>query len=210
MSAATALAADADALAMRRAARPASEPTLAATDVELVLAARRGERLAEERLYQRHVRAVAAVAVHLLGRTAEAEDVVQDTFVTALERLSQLRDADAFRGWLLRIAVRHVHRRFRRRKLLSVLGLGHGADDAGLEQHASAGLGSEGRAELRRIDAALRTLPAQEHMAWVLRHVEGLELREVASATSASLATVKRRLQRADARVEAHVTGGAS
>jgi RNA polymerase sigma-70 factor (ECF subfamily) len=190
-------------------ARP-PELRVDATDAELVTAVRRGERIAEERLYRRHVQAVAGVAVRLLGRSAEAEDVVQDSFVSAFERLSQLRDADAFRPWLLRIAVHHVHRRFRRRKLLALLGLDRGQDDAGLAQLAAPGMDHEGRVELGRIDAALRTLGAAERVAWMLRHVEGYGLGQIAIASGVSLATVKRRLQRAETCVAAYSRGGSA
>jgi RNA polymerase sigma-70 factor, ECF subfamily len=175
------------------------------SDAALVAAALRGERAADEQLYLRHVSAVAAVAVRLLGRGSEAEDVVQDSFVTALQRLPQLREPDLFRAWVVRIAVRAAHRRFRKRRLLALLGFGHGDDGAILAEQAAPSLSPERRLELARIDAALRELPADQRVAWVLRHVEGYELREVAIATGVSLATVKRWLQRAESRVRVHV-----
>ena len=178
------------------------------SDAELVDAVLAGRRSAESALYRRHAGAVLRVAERLLGRSAEAEDVVQDTFLTAFERMAQLRDAEAFRAWLLRIAVRHVHRRFRRRRLLRVLGLDRGQDDATLARLAVSPLDTETRAELGKLDGALRELPARQRVAFMLRHVEGYELSEVASACGTSLATVKRWLQRADAVVRSHTGGG--
>ncbi len=166
------------------------------------LAGRRG---AEEALYRRHSAAVIGLATRLLGRSADAEDVAQDTFVTALSQLSQLRDGQAFRGWLLRIAVHQVHRRFRRRKLLRKLGLDRGEDDGGLAQQALPQVDAETRAELRKLDTVLAELPTGERTAWMLRYVEGLELKEVAEAADVSLATIKRWIARADERVRAHV-----
>ena len=58
-----------------------SEPA----DQDLVERAQRGDAWAEEALFRRHVGRVAQLAAHLLGRTAEADDVVQDSFVIALE-----------------------------------------------------------------------------------------------------------------------------
>jgi RNA polymerase sigma-70 factor (ECF subfamily) len=180
---------------------------VAEADAALVAAALAGQRWAEERLYRRHVDCVAAVAVRLLGRGAEAEDLVQDSFITALERLAQLRDPALFRAWVVRIAVRHAHRRFRRRKLLRLLGLARGDDGAALAEQAAPALDAESRAELVRLDAALRGLSGEDHVAWVLRHVEGYELKELASACGVSLATAKRRLQRAELHVREHVGG---
>ena len=179
------------------------------SDAELVYAALAGRRGAEAELYRRHARTIAAVAARLLGRSADAEDVVQDTFLTAFERIRQLRDPELFRPWLVRITVRHVHRRFRRRRLLRVLGLDRGEDDAALARLAVSPFDTETRAELGKLDAALRALSSQQRVAFMLRHVEGYELTEVASACGASLATIKRWLSRADEVVRAHTREGA-
>src|SRR5262245_16808433 len=83
----------------------------AVDDAALIERIRAGDKAAEARLYHLHVQSVNAVAVRLLGRGAEAEDVVQDAFISALSRLGQLRDGTLFRAWLLRITVHEVHRR---------------------------------------------------------------------------------------------------
>lgn len=179
-----------------------------ATVAGLVARCQQGERAAQRLLYLQHVQSVNALAVRLLGRSAEAEDVVQDTFVTAFTRIHQLREGALFRAWLLRIAVREVHRRFRRQRLLAALGLGRRAasePDASLEQLAAPGLPAEARAELRLLDRVLTRLPARERVAWMLRHIEGLELTEVASACDTSLATIKRWLTRAEQQVQRHL-----
>jgi RNA polymerase sigma-70 factor (ECF subfamily) len=69
--------------------------------------------------------------------------------------------------------------------------------------------------ELRWLDAALARIDDRERIAWMLRHVEGLALEEVAEACSCSLATVKRRISAAEAVVHRHLAdstqhGGAS
>jgi len=182
-----------------------SAQALAARDLELVARVRAGDKHAEEILYRIHVRAVSALASRLLGRSHEAEDVVQDAFLTALARLAQLRDGGLFRAWLLRITVHEVHRRYRRRRLLSTLGMDGEHDDAKLSALALPTLGADQRAELAALDRALLRLPAKERVAWMLRHVEGQELTEVASACDTSLATIKRWLARAEAHVQTHI-----
>ena len=177
------------------------------TDADLVERVRAKDRGAEEQLYRLHVKAVAALAMRLLGRSAEAEDVVQDAFVTAFSRMHQLRDGNLFRPWLMRITVHEVHRRFRRRKLLRVLGMDRGEDDATLERLSAPHLYGEQRAELAALDRVLSELPARDRVVWMLRHVEGQELAEIASACEASLASIKRWLARAEERVRAHVAG---
>jgi RNA polymerase sigma-70 factor, ECF subfamily len=179
-------------------------------DAELVTRAREKDRVAEELLYRAHVASVAALAMRLLGRSSDAEDVVQDAFITAFSRIGQLRDGALFKAWLMRITVHEVHRRFRRRKLLRVLGLDRGADDATLTSLSAPNLASDQRAELAALDRVLLGLPARERVVWMLRHVEGNELTEIASACEASVASIKRWLARAETRVAAHVAGEVS
>lgn len=175
------------------------------TDGELVRRAREGDRWAEEALFRRHAAVVAGTVMRLLGNRAEAEDVVQDTFVTALEKLETLREPEAFRGWLLAIAVRDVQQRFRRRKIRRLLGLEPSEPLTGCAEYATDEAGPELRAELRLLDAALAHLPMKERVAWMLRNVDGYSLEETALACGCSLATAKRRIAAAETHVRAHV-----
>jgi RNA polymerase sigma-70 factor (ECF subfamily) len=177
----------------------------APSDRDLVERALAGERFALQVLYRRHVLAVTERVARLLSRSVEAEDVVQDAFVAAFGDLPRLADPARFSPWLMRIAIHQVHRRFRRRRLLARLGLDRGADDARLEQVADPRLGPEQRTQLGRLDGALARLPVELRMAWMLRYVEGCELAEVADQCGASLATAKRRIQRADARLRSEL-----
>lgn len=182
----------------------------AAGDAELVLAIRSGGRAAEEQLYRRHAGAVLGLATRLLHSREEAMDVMQDAFVTAFEELGALREPAAFRSWLLRLTASLVHRRFRKRKLLRILGLGGERAEVSLDDLADPALSPEAHAELRLVDQKLRTLPEAERAAWLLRQVEGFALEEVAEACGCSLATAKRRIASADALVRRHVGDGGS
>jgi RNA polymerase sigma-70 factor (ECF subfamily) len=167
-------------------------------DGELVKRALDGEALALQLLYRRHVRAVTERVTRLLSRSAEAEDVVQDAFVEAFRDLPRLLDQSRFGPWLMRIAMHQVQRRFRRRRLLARFGLDRGCDDARLASIADPGLSPELSLELRRVDAGLARLPGELRLAWMLRYVEGCELLDAAEQCGCSLATIKRRIQRAD------------
>ena len=173
-------------------------------DESLVQRALEGDRWASEALYRRHVRRIAATTIRLLGDRAEAEDVTQEAFVEAFDGLDQLRDPSVFGAWLLRIAVRKVHRRFRRRKLRRVLGFTH-EGDVPLDSILSGGASPEEATELRLLQGAIERLSAAERTAWCLRHIEGYKLSEVASACECSLATVKRRIEAAQVRIDRHV-----
>lgn len=190
------------AIPLRRAApEPVRIVEPKASDAELVGRALGGDRWAEEALYRRHVRRVTDVCTRVLGRTHEADDVVQETFLTALRKLETLREADCFPQWILRIAMNEARMKLRKRRLLRALGLDRGLDDATLESLASREAPSDVIAELGAIDRALAGASADERMAFVLRTVEGLTLPEVADALGCSLATAKRRLASARARL---------
>lgn len=177
----------------------------ALSDEELVRRALTGDRWGREMLYRRHAGSLLAMTVRLLANRGEAEEIVQDTFVTAFEQLGTLREPGAVRGWLGQIAVNLVRRRFRRGRLMRFLGLDRGADDATLEALADPGVSSDQRAELALVDRLLRGMSPALRLAWMLRRVDGLELGEVASLCGCSLATVKRRIAGADALVGRHV-----
>lgn len=159
-------------------------------------------------LYRRHVRYLLAIATRLLASRGEGEEVVQDTFVVAFEKLETLRDPAALRPWLARITVTLVQRRMRKDRLLRFLGLDRGLDDATLDSLAASTLRPDDRAELALADRVLRRLPTKKRIAWMLRRVEGLPLGEVASACDCSLATVKRQIADADVEMARYVSFG--
>jgi RNA polymerase sigma-70 factor (ECF subfamily) len=175
------------------------------SDAELVSRAVMGDRWSREVLYRRHASYLLGMTVRLLANRGEAEEIVQDTFVTGFEQMHALRDPGALRAWLSQIAVSLIRRRIRRLRLLRMLGLDRGADDATLEALAAPGLETEGRVELSLVDRLLRGLRTELRIAWMLRRVEGLELSEVASLSGCSLATAKRRVAEVDRLVQQHV-----
>lgn len=181
--------------------RPASGP--ADDDDALVRRILAGDAWAEEALYRRHAERVYRVVLRVIGRKADAEDVLQDTFVAAFDHLASLREPAAVGGWLLRIAMRQVHRRLRLRGVRRWLGLEDEGPSVLLEPHP--GASPEQAALCEELAAILARVPARERVAWMLHKVEGHTLPEVAAATGCSLATVKRRIAGAEARVQRSV-----
>lgn len=165
----------------------------------------RGDAWAEEAFYRRHIAGLHTVVRRLLGNGADAEDVVHDAFVTAFEIWGQLRDPEQAGRWLLTIAIRKTHRRFRKRRLLRLLGLDHTTDDATLEALGRPDATGEARTELALLDRALARVSASERIAWMLRYVEGMSIDEIAEACDCSRATTKRRIAAANERVRAHI-----
>jgi RNA polymerase sigma-70 factor (ECF subfamily) len=188
-----------------RAGVPLVAPAQVLSDLDLVDRAQGGDRWAEEMIYRRHVPYVGWLVIRLMGRQDDAEDVVQEIFATALEQLRTLRDGAALRAWLTQIAVSRAGRRLQRRRLMRLVGLDRGADDATLAALVSNDCSPEIRAELGLIADLLARLPGKVRIAWMLHCVEGLTLEEVAEACRCSLATTKRRIVVAEVRLQKFV-----
>lgn len=173
-------------------------------DAALVRLALRDETQARSRIFDRHGRHVARVLVRVLGPDGEVADLVQDVFVMAFRDLRRLDDPSALRAWLTAIAVNvargHIRRRTRRRWLrffapedlpdVSV----PSADDETLEA-------------TRATYTILKAMDADESTAFALRYIDGMELTEVARACNVSLATIKRRLARAESTFASEARG---
>jgi RNA polymerase sigma-70 factor, ECF subfamily len=184
---------------------PEVEAAVVETDGALVAGVRAGDAKSKERLYRRHVDYIAGMCARLLRSVDASEDVTQDAFVLAFSKIELLRDPGAFRGWLAVIAVHEVRKRLARQRLLAFFGLDHGLDDAPLDELAREDLSVEARSELAALDLVLQSLPPNQRIAWMLRHVEDEPLEAVAEACRCSLATVKRWIAAADERVKEHV-----
>jgi RNA polymerase sigma-70 factor (ECF subfamily) len=152
--------------------------------------------------FRAHAGFVASVALRVLGRPGEVEDLVQDVFLRVLPRLGDLREPAALRGWLAVITARLARRRLRSRRWRIWLGVG---GDHDYTQLADGAASPRDRALLGELYRALDRLPAQHRVAWTLRHVEGFDLAAVADACDCSLATVKRWIGAAEAALRREV-----
>jgi len=182
------------------AAKPADS---GADDERLVARARRGDLVAFEGLYRRHSGFALNLAVRIQGSAIDAEDIVHDAFLKASERLTELRDPSAFRPWLGSVVVRLVRTRLRRNRLLRTLGLAS-AEPIELDAIASPSADPESRVLLAQVYSLLQTLPADDRIAWTLRYVDHHRLEVVAKLVDCSLATVKRRILRAQRFLNEH------
>ena len=144
--------------------------------------ARRGDAAAFGALVRRHYRAAYAVALAVLGNPMDAEDVCQDAFLRALERLDSLRKPERFSAWLLQI-VRNQARNFRSyRRLRSARPLDESSAAADEDPAREAE-----RQELRReLESALSGLSEIEREVVLLHDLEGWKHREIAEALGLS------------------------
>lgn len=179
---------------------PESAPQKLPTDAALVLAARAGEEWAREALFRRYARLALALAYRILPYDADIDDLVQDSFLYAFERLNGLSNPQAFQAWLSAIVVRTAGKRLRRRKLQIRLGL-RSNQPVDVDEVVSRTAPPDIAAELRAVYGLLEELPVEERIALVLRRVERLEIPEIAEHMGLSVSTVKRRLNAAETRL---------
>lgn len=161
----------------------------------------RGDPGAFRELYGRHGRYVAGVVYRLMGDDAELEDIVQDTFVRAAERLPSLRAPGQVRPWLVTIAVRLAQSRLTRRRRRNWI-------RQQLTRAAPTVSDPRDRAPADELYSALDQVPDKLRVPWILHRVEGCRLEDVAVACGVSLATVKRRIADAQARLDRRLGGG--
>ncbi|MFT3927763.1 MAG: sigma-70 family RNA polymerase sigma factor [Myxococcales bacterium] len=167
--------------------------------VRQVEAVESSEGLDTAAVFRRYAPYVAKVGLRILGRRDELDDFVQDVFVTVHRKLDSLRDVAALKHWLATLAVHEATRRLRRRKLRALLGMGSVPDYA---DAADASASPEQRALLAQVFLALEALPADEHVAWSLRYIEGETMERVAELCACSLSTAKRRVAGAEKALE--------
>jgi RNA polymerase sigma-70 factor (ECF subfamily) len=176
----------------------------------LVLRAQDGDVEAFQVLIDRHQSALLRLASATLRNRADAEDVVQETLLTAWRRLHLLQDPGALRSWLLQICSRRATDVMRR-------GARRGTDPLAPEDlpetegsRAAAGLGDPFDAvvvdeQMRTLGQLLDGLEQGQRACWVLREIDGLGYAEIAAALDLSESTVRGRLARARAHIIARM-----
>lgn len=167
--------------------------TMPGSDRDLVKEALRGRTVAFEALVRRHLRVAYAVALARTGSPHDAEDVCQDAFIAALERLATLRDPDRFRAWLLEIVRNRAlnvirSRRVRSEEPIEAAELGGGPDP----------LREAERSALREhLLAALAVLDETRREVALLHDVEGWRHAEIAERLGMPEGTVRYHLHEA-------------
>ena len=174
------------------------------SDADLLAGYRRGESWAAEAIWERHAPLVRRLVARALGPGPGGEDLVQDAFLRLYRKLPGLRTAGAMNAFVVTVTTRVIQTELRARWLRRWLGLSRSGD---LPETLGAGADLEAREALARFYRLLDELSPRHRTVFFLRHVEGLELVDVAAATGVSLATIKRWLPRILVRVQRRAAG---
>jgi RNA polymerase sigma-70 factor (ECF subfamily) len=167
------------------------------TDSELVHLVRRGDPRAAGRLLERYLRACRAVALAVTGEEADADDVCQEAFVLAIERIAECRDPARFGGWLLQIVrnrARNLARSPSARRAVPLDGSEPSAGPSPLAEVERQELGE-------RLLAALAEIPEQHREVILLHDLEGWKHREIGERLGLPEGTVRSHLHHARRRL---------
>ena len=172
---------------------PASSSPRGGNGEPVVLRAQRGDLAAFEELYREYVGRVHALCLRLAGDRRRAEELTQDVFVQAWQKLGTFRGESAFASWLHRLAVNVflVDVRGIRRREARVVGV---EEPGALERGGPMRGDAEARIDLER---AIATLPPGARTALVLHDIEGYRHDEIARLTGVAVGTVRAQLHRA-------------
>jgi RNA polymerase sigma-70 factor (ECF subfamily) len=154
-------------------------------ELRLVDAAQQGDRSAFAELYAAYARMVHGILLARVPRS-DVDDLAQDVFLQAMQRLCSLRDAAAFGGWLAAIARHRAADHIRRAPPLTEL-----PDDLGSVDHHQ-----HGQTEALAVLAVIQSLPEAYRETLVLRLVEGMTGPEIAARTGLTPASVRVNLHR--------------
>ena len=169
---------------------PASPRSAAADAGDLTARAQAGDMAAFEGLYREQVGRVYALCLRMTGSRAAAEELTQQVFVRAWERLGSFRGDASFGTWLYRLAVNVVlgDRRSQGRRVARFDSV------ADLDSHAATPRPDGASLDL---EAAVAVLPPRARSVFVLHDVQGMTHPEIAQAMGISAGTSKGQLHRA-------------
>lgn len=170
------------------------------TDADLLKRLQERTPGANTMLHARFGQEVNRLVWRLLGADVDHDDLVQDIFEKLMRTTHQVREPDALIGWVRAVTVNAVRSELRKRKVRRLFF----RSEAERGEPVRDGVGSaEGREVLKKLYRALDVMPSDDRIAFVLRYVEGLSVPEVAEQCGCSLATVKRRIGRAQVQLAA-------
>ena len=173
-------------------------------DVALVERARGGDTAAFDKLVRQYERQIFRVAQHITQNREDAEDITQDVFFKAYQKLNQFQGNSKFSTWLVRIAVNESLMRLRKRKTSKTVSMDEDVqtDEGAIPRDFAEWRPNPeqlyGQGELSQIlRKTIQGLPPGFRTVFTLRDVENLSTEETAEALGLSVPAVKSRLLRA-------------
>jgi RNA polymerase sigma-70 factor (ECF subfamily) len=173
-------------------------------DLELVARVKAGDLAAFEKLMRQYERQIFRISLQITQNREDAEDIVQDTFFKAFQKIDQFQGNSKFYTWLVRIAVNESLMRLRKRKAQKTVSMDEEiqTDEGSIPRDFADWMPNPeqnyNQAELAEIlRRTIQGLPPGFRTVFVLRDIDGLSTEETAQALKLSVPAVKSRLLRA-------------
>jgi RNA polymerase sigma-70 factor (ECF subfamily) len=168
-----------------------------AGDQALASQCARGDRSAQQRLFDNYLSYVHAILYRILGSNSEVEDVCQEAFLQIFRSLPNYRGEASLKTWIARITVRTAHAFLSKKRptsvhLEAIPEVGH--DPTTIQKLAIRQAG-------RRLYCLLDEMDAKYRIPFVLHVIEGFPMKEVAAMTESTVVATKSRVLRARKRV---------
>lgn len=161
-------------------------------------------------LYEHTSVFVYTIALRMLGQRGEAEEAMQEVFITVFRKIRWFRKESSFRTWLYRIVMRECFDRIRRRRRFSESMISWSestVDEGGQLTIVEEDQPNLLRTELRsRIESSLMSIHPDLRSAFILRDIEGLSYSEIGLVLGCSVGTVSSRLARARKQLAVQLT----
>jgi len=168
-------------------------------DPRLIRQAQRGDRQAFAALVRRYEKRVMAVAYRTVGDSDLARDIAQEVFIKVWHALPQFKRGRPFFTWLYRIVINASFDALRREKRFQACPLDHAPEQMTRDRQA---MDPAEHSDLKRvIDGLINRLSHPQRTALMLKEVEGLNAREIASVMHCPHGTVRSHLSHARAQL---------
>lgn len=174
---------------------------------EIVEAAAQGDETAQALLFRSYAKKLYGLAKSLVRNHEVAEDILQDSFIYAFEHMGQLREPAAVGGWLARIVTHRSMSFLRREQIRRRIGLSTVVPES---EYAVTQLpGFSVGADMKDARYVLNKLPVELRTLWWLKEVEGYTVPEIAKLAGISLDQAKKRIMRAERKLDRYRNKGA-
>lgn len=159
---------------------------------ELIIQCKKQNAKAQGELYTRYNRVLFAICLRYSPNYSEAEDSLQDAFITIFKKIEQFEGKGSFEGWIKRITVNTVLQKYRKQRTYSIVEEGQ-IEDTGEEEIESEGI------PLDFLLQIVQELPNQYRLVFSMYVLDGYAHKEIADALDISEGTSKSNLARARA-----------
>ncbi len=162
-------------------------------DALLVEACKRGERQAQQQLYQQYVDAMYKVCRRMTNNDAEAEDILQEAFVDAFRKIDTFKGESTFGAWLKRIVINRTINQLKKNQRMSWVSMG----EMDFQEETESPNDREVQHQVARVHKAIQHLPDGFRAVLSLYLLEGYDHREISEILDISESTSKSQYNRA-------------